>query len=227
MPDGATLNSPKNESTAFFYRPEVLLKFINSGFSMKIQRILLIVLFATLVAIVASLLTLSDPSTDDLDRDIASIRAEITSATNESGKYSGGLLKGLIDTRAEMLRLTEAMLDAKRKSILRRVNLRFEIEGHSLVPAAASDLAKIKNDMSEARSRVTAAEARAGQYTGGLVQALALTTAETERLALAQLQLAYYSAKYGLSAPKLKALESGEVPSTSTPGTVVKDRDAL
>ena len=194
---------------------------------MKIHRILLIVLFATLVAIVASLLTLSDPSTDDLDRDIASIRAEITSATDESGKYSGGLLKGLIDTRTEMLRLTEAMLDAKRKSILRRVNLRFEIEGHSVAPSAASDLAKIESDLSEARNRIAAAEARAGQYTGGMVQALGLVTAETERLTLAQLQMAYYSAKYGLSAPKVKVPELSGIPATSTPGTVVKDKDAL
>ena len=194
---------------------------------MKIHRILLIVLFATLVAIVASLLTLSDPSTDDLDRDIGSIKAEIASAKDESGKYSGGLLKGLIDTRTEMLRLTEAMLDAKRKSIVRRVNLRFEIEGRSVAPSPASDLAKIENDMSEARNRIAAAEARAGQYTGGMVQALALVTAEAERMTLAQLQIAYYNAKYGLSAPKINFPELSGIPTTSTPGTIVKDKDAL
>jgi hypothetical protein len=185
-----------------------------------------LLLAASLFSIVY-LLTFSTPSTDDLDRDIASIKAEIASAKDESGKYSGGLLKGLIDTRTEMLSLTQAMLDAKRKSIVRRVNLRFEIEGRSAAPSAASDLTKIENDMSEARNRISAAEARAGQYTGGMIQALALVTAETERMTLAQLQLAYYSAKYGLSAPKINSPESSGTPTTSTPGTVVNDKDAL
>jgi hypothetical protein len=135
------------------------------------------------------LVTLSDPSTYDLDRDIASIKAEIVSASGESDKYTGGLLKGLIDTRVEILRLTDAMLNAKRKSIFRRINLQFQIEGRGIASSKASDLAKLENDMSDARSRILAAEARAGQYTGGLVQGLALATAETERLTLAQLQM--------------------------------------
>jgi hypothetical protein len=182
---------------------------------------------AIFVAFAVFLFAGSDPSTVTLDQDIASIRAEVNVATADSAKYTGGLIKNLIDIRAEVLRTTEAMLNAKRISTLRRIDMQFFVDGHTIKPASESELSKIRNDIAEAGRRISAAELKTQQYTGGLVQGLAIVTAETERLSLAQLYMAYYSSKYGLAAPRSGPAISTEGTPEPSPGTIVKDKDAL
>lgn len=59
-------------------------------------------------------------------------------------------------------------------------------------------------DIQKQTDVVAAAKAEA-RSSGGLVQAMALTRAETEKLALAQLKLAWYQAQYGIGTPQLAA----------------------
>jgi hypothetical protein len=184
-------------------------------------RILSIVGISAALAFIAVFLT-SNPSTQNLDADLATIHQDVTEAQAESAKYSGGLLKSFIEVRVEVLRSTEAMLMAKRAALLRRINLVYLVDGKHVPPAKVSD---IEVDISDAKNRISAAEEKAGQYSGGLVQMLALTSVATERVTLAQLYLAYYSAKYEL--PSIQTFVSHSKAIPPNPGTVVPDKDAL
>lgn len=168
----------------------------------------------------------SNPSTAALDGDIAQLRAQIDAADAEDKNYAGGAIKALIEFRAQMLRGTEAMLEQKRASVLRRIDLRYTVEGKTLAPASPAQLASMEQDIEKAKAAVAADEAEAARYTGGLLQAMKLMTASEDRLNLAQLTMAYYSAKYGLAPPPLKGPEAAP-PKPVAPGKVVPDKDAL
>ncbi|MGE0063838.1 MAG: hypothetical protein AB7T86_17380 [Xanthobacteraceae bacterium] len=166
-----------------------------------------------------------DPNTATLDADIANTRREIQSAEEESAKYSGGLIKTYIDLRLQILHLTEAMLATKRTSTLRRITLTYAVDREATRPN--SDLSAIKADILAQQRKVAEAGIKAGQYSGGLVQGLALGTLETERLSLALLQLAFFGEKYGIPAPLRKPSKANDDGKQEGPGTVVSDKDAL
>jgi hypothetical protein len=152
------------------------------------------------------------------------VRKEISAAEAESAAYSGGLLKLQIDMRCRVLKTTEAMLEQKRSSVLRRINLVYTAANDTVQPASPAELKKIEDDIAQAKSQLAAAQGKANLYSGGLLQILALTTVATDRLSVAQLYFAYYSAKYGVPAPALSA--SAPVPKPPV-GTVVPDKDAF
>ncbi|QCJ00589.1 hypothetical protein [Agrobacterium larrymoorei] len=52
----------------------------------------------------------SDPSTEDLDRDLVNIANEISTAEAQKARYDGGAISSLIDVRIETLKVTAAML---------------------------------------------------------------------------------------------------------------------
>lgn len=181
---------------------------------------------AALSAALFILVVDSSPTTANLDIDIADVQSKISDAKKKSDAFNGGLIKSLIEVRIEILSSTEAMLAAKRASILRRLNLSFHIDGTEFKSTA--NLENIQEDIAAAKKRVAVAEAEAAKYTGGLLQVLQLGKAATEELSVAQLNSAYYSAKYGL--PTIGAFisknninERNSVPA----GNVVNDKDAL
>jgi hypothetical protein len=136
-----------------------------------------------------------DPSTAAIDQDIARIQREIADTSAQRDQYSGGLIIALIDVRSNILRTTESMLQAKKLAWLRRVDLKFVVEGKIVEPETTESLEKIEKDIRDSEQRIAQAEANAEQYTGGLVQGLALASVATERITQSQLLLAYYSAK--------------------------------
>ncbi|SRR5579885_978921 len=166
-----------------------------------------------------------EPPTEILDSDLANIRREIASAETESAKYQGGLIKSFIDLRIQTLRLSDAMLSAKRLSVLRRVNLNYIVDSQPIRPT--SDLTEIERDIAQQKMRVAESALKAAQYNGGLVQAMALGALETERLSLAMLQLSYYGQKYGLPTPGPKDATGLPAAKPTAPGKIVDDKDAL
>jgi hypothetical protein len=88
------------------------------------------------------------------------------------------------------------------------------------VPAVQPDearAAQILGEMAAVQQRIEEAEREAAAG-GGLIQALALSRAETERLTLAQLQMGYLQAKYGIAFPVMFAQPSASAP-TAAPAT--------
>lgn len=166
------------------------------------------------------------PSTADLDADLEKIRAEIKQSSDESEKYSSGAMKALIELRKKTFQNSEAMLSQKRDSVLRRVNISYRIDGSELRPASDAKLNEIKQEIEQANQKLVQSQKNAQQYTGGLVQVMALMTVETDQFSVSQLYLKYYSAKYGLPLYFPEA-EAASKPPPFEPGTVVKDREAL
>ena len=181
---------------------------------------------AVCVALGLVLYARSDPSTATLDGDIATVREHIQHTDIEIRKYEGGFIRTMIELRREVLKTTEAMLEQKRSSLIRRIDLRYVTAGAAVEPSQEK-LDQLTADIAAAKAKLEADEVKAAEYSGGLVQAFSLMTVETDRLALAQLHLAYYAAKYGISL-ELKLLSPGtEGKKETKPGVVVKDKDAF
>ncbi|MCG6207771.1 hypothetical protein LPW26_24245 [Rhodopseudomonas sp. HC1] len=185
-----------------------------------------LLLVATALAVVLGMV-LNEPGTStlEIDRDRASIQSEIEFAEAESGRYSGGLVKALIDLRIAVLRNSSAMLDQKRAALIRRVSLNYSIEGHSIKEASDQELEGILKDLAQAETKAGNSKAEAERYSGGLLQSMALVKAATDDLAVSQLRLKFYTSKYGTSLPVPEL--STKVPENVPPGRVVKDREAL
>ncbi len=167
----------------------------------------------------------ADPSTTELDADLSVVRSQITSAEAEAAKYRGGLLRSMIGLRLEVLRTTENMLEQKKASFVRRVDLTYKVPT-TPISASQDRLKQIAEDIAAALAKLEDAEREANQYSGGLIQGLALTTVATHRLTLAQLNLSYLGAKYGFILPQI-APTSGDEKKDEPPGTPVQDRQAL
>lgn len=140
---------------------------------------------------------------DNLPSELVSLHEQITEVETSLATYDGGLIRSLASARLEALLLSRTLLETR---------ILAEETGATLdvvVPAVMPDEAlaqKLLGEMATAQQRVSAAEQEASQG-AGLVQALALSRVETEKLTLAQLQMAYLQAKYGIAIPAISAPE--------------------
>lgn len=176
-----------------------------------------------LSVLLAWMLLVPVPSTDELDADLMQVRTQITRTSSEADKYAPSLIKSLIELRRYTLENTEAMLSQKRTAILRRISLSYRFNGQGLTPASDKELKEIIEQIEQAESKVARDKTRAEQYSGGLVQVMALMSVETEQLSVSQLRLKFYSAKYGLPIFNF----SNEKKVGEPPGQIVRDKDAL
>ena len=117
------------------------------------------------------------------------------------------------------------MLATKRASVLRRVDLNFNVDGRAITKSDPVQISEIEKDLATARANLKAAEENAARYSGGLVQSMALVQVETARVTEAQLVLAYFSAKYGMGFPRVNL--PGNQPSPKAGQRTSEDRDAL
>ena len=111
-----------------------------------------------------------------------------------NAKYSGGLIKTYIEVRIEILKTNKALVTQNIIS-LESGNLTTIII--NLPEPDLDRAADLEKDIENQKKRVDAARSEASKYSGGLVQALSLTTLATEQYTLALLEHQYYLAKYG------------------------------
>jgi hypothetical protein len=169
----------------------------------------------------------TEPSTEALDADLSAIQANIKSASDESARYGGGLIKIMIEMRKQILRTTEAMLESKRTSIIRRIDLKYQVSGKAIDNTDDVVLKGIEQDIERAKLKLQGDQTESDRYSGGLLQSMALMAVATDQTALSQLYLAYYAKKYGLAMPQTSVPGTGESPPAGPLGKVVKDKDAL
>lgn len=145
---------------------------------------------------------------DGLALELAEIERQITEIESETSKYEGGLIVSLIEARREALLLARTLVQ----------NRIFAEEGRAtvevVVPSIQPDPARAEQllgEMASAQARIEEAEREAANA-GGLIQALTLSRVETEKLTLAQLQMGYLQARYGITFPiaQVQAPESSD-----------------
>lgn len=146
-----------------------------------------------------------------LSTELADIERQLTEIEAQAARYDGGLILTLIGARREALLLARTLVE-------NRINAEAGAATVEVtVPAVQPDetrAAQILGEMAAVQQRIEEAEREAASG-GGLIQALALSRAETEKLTLAQLQMGYLQAKYGIAFPVMVPQ-----PATSAPAAV-------
>lgn len=122
-------------------------------------------------------------------------------------------MKALLGSEMEILRQTRAMLQQRASSWTFGIGLRYSVDGRPFVPPADApqQLATVEAEIAQTREKLAGAEAEAARYSGGLVQALSVSTVATMRNSLAMLEQRRLALKYAL--PQFIGFQ-GEHPAT-------------
>lgn len=157
--------------------------------------------------------TMAVAQTDEaLPSELVSINQQITDVKAKIAIYDGGLIKGLAEARLEALLVSKTLIENRINAALGGATV--EVVVSAIQPDGAR-AQQILGEMASAQQRIDEAEKEAAQG-GGLVQALALSRAETEKLTLAQLQMGYLQAKYGIAFPVVATPSPAAEPAAGT-----------
>ncbi|WP_259400319.1 peptidoglycan-binding protein [Roseovarius sp. SCSIO 43702] len=125
-----------------------------------------------------------------IDTDLSEVEATLED-------HPGGLIHGLAAARREALLLARRLIENRQLAEAGAATLDLSAPATRPDPDLA---ARILEDMAATQRRIDAALAEAAAASG-VLQATALVRVETERLSLAQLQMAYLQASYGIAIP--------------------------
>jgi hypothetical protein len=137
---------------------------------------------------------------DALQTQSASVRSEIAQAEQENARYSGGLIKALTEARIDILKTNDALIQQRILSIASHAPITVQT---MISTPDADEAAKLAMEITAQQEKVHSAQEEASKYSGGLVQAMALSTAATQSQTLAMLEQRYLIAKFGLAFPKI------------------------
>lgn len=151
--------------------------------------------FVFAIALAAAVPALAQDAS--LSTELVDIERQLTEIEAQAARYEGGLILTLLDARREALLLARTLVENRINAEAGAATVEVS------VPAVQPDearAAQILGEMAAVQQRIEEAEREAASG-GGLIQALALSRAETEKLTLAQLQMGYLQAKYGIAFP--------------------------
>lgn len=131
--------------------------------------------------------------------ELAAIEQQIADVQAKIAIYDGGLIKGLAEARLEALLLSKTLVENRISAAESGATVEVVV---SAVQPDEARAQQILGEMASAQQRIDEAEKEAATG-GGFAQALALSRAETEKLTLAQLQMGYLQAKYGIAFPSV------------------------
>jgi len=163
-----------------------------------------------------------DPdAASSLKTDIAELRSEITATEAESARYSGGLVKALVESRLQTLRQTLAMLEQRDKAFTFGLRLRYMVDGKpfQLPTDIKQQLPELEQELRENESKIRDQEQEVAKYSGGLVQALSLSTLATMKQTQAMLNQRRLAVKYEL--PQYLAFQTPHADSATTQANTV------
>lgn len=133
---------------------------------------------------------------ENLKGELSETKKEIADATQIQSQYAGGLIKDLTTARLEVLGTNKALLEQRIYAI--EAGSKIDVAISSVKPNPESATA-IKTEIDRLNIQVGEAKKEAGQYSGGLIQALKLSAIATQEQTLALLQQRYLIATYGLA----------------------------
>ena len=120
----------------------------------------------------------------------------------------------LITLRLEILRTNHALIQQRIHALESGAEIDIIVIGSEPDPELAANLLV---EIEDQRTKISEAEQEAARYSGGLVQAMALSAVATQRNTLAMLEHKYFSAEYGLAAPMPTASPEAGVASGAAP----------
>lgn len=142
-----------------------------------------------------------------LKADIDALAAEITDAEASKGQFATGIISNVISARIEMLKLSQAVMQARLDGLEGGEIKVVEIPAVEPNPALAE---KILGEIVEQEKLIKSLEAE--NKGGGLIGNLNAATIETEKMNLAMLRGAWFRASYGVVSPVIADMP---VPSSS------------
>ncbi len=141
-----------------------------------------------------------------LKSDLSQTEKEIAEATEQQSQFTGGLIRNLTTARLEVLGTNKALLEQRINAIESGAKIDLAISGIKPNPEAA---AALKTEIDKLAVQISDAKKEANQYSGGLIQALKLSTVATQEQTMAMLQQRYLSALYGLAEVKVPGEQAG------------------
>lgn len=137
------------------------------------------------------------------------VRKEIDTVEVEAANYSGGLILSLLSVRLEILKTTDALISQRIVALESGAPVNLVIPITEIDEKRASELSE---QIVAARKEIVAAQAEADRYSGGLIQAVALSTVATMGQSIAMLEQERLVAKYGLQSPRNVDISASEQP---------------
>ncbi|MDP9706456.1 UNVERIFIED_ORG: TolA-binding protein [Rahnella aquatilis] len=158
-----------------------------------------------------------------LKSELSQTEGEISEAKEVDRQFSGGLIKNLNTVRLEVLGTNKALLEQRINAIESGAKIEVTVTGTPPDPKLADS---IKNEIDNLNAQIDEAKAEASQYSGGLIQALKLSTVATQEQSMAMLQQKYLIAKYGLADIKIKTESQNIEKNNSEPESTAKNAPA-
>jgi len=158
-----------------------------------------------------------------LDAEIVAIDSQIAEVDATIARYDAGLIRMLAESRREALLLLRTVMEVRQEAEATGATIEVTVPAVEPDPERAEQLL---GEMAAQQQRVEAAEREAASA-GGLTQAVALSRVETEKLTLAQLQMAYLQARYGISFPVTPTVMNSAppIPDTTAPAAMTQGEE--
>ena len=164
--------------------------------------------------------------------EIKNVQAQIAAAEAESARYTGGLVKALIESRVQTLKQTLAMLEQRDKAWTFGLRLRYTIDGQAfaITPGVKAQLPAVEEELRDLATQIRSQEQEVSRYSGGLVRAMGLSTLATMRHTEAMLNQRRLAIRFDL--PQYLAFQKfgsstdqASVPATPTPALAPQSDD--
>lgn len=159
---------------------------------------------------------------EGIEEEITRLEKQIRETEAEDQKYAGGLIKALISSQLATLKQTHAMLQQRAKASLFRIGLKYTVDGQPFTPPqdAAVQLGIVERELAELATKIAAAEAEAARYSGGLIQAVSLSTVAQMKQTQAMLDQKRLALKFSL--PQYIGFKDGVASTSSDTNTTNK-----
>jgi hypothetical protein len=178
------------------------------------MRHIMTVALAIILCPIPVLAEMSDAKKSALQGQLADLASEIAAARSDAASYkAGSVLSTLATVRAETHALTAAMLKARLAAEDTGTPIEFSMPVAMPDPEAA---ARIETEVVTQQAIISKAEEEASRA-GGLIQMMAISRVQAEKLTLARLRSALMQARYGAMIP-------AEIASSTTSATLSPPR---
>lgn len=150
-----------------------------------------IILFLSLSFILFSYVKAQGFDPQPLRNEIATLEQAVVKARAESGQYSGGMIKALLDSRIQILENTKAMLEQRLAAGNNGIKISYKVDGKEYIPPANKSeiINSLESEALQKSQELANAKKEADKYSGGLARAMALSTVATIQQQLAMLDM--------------------------------------